>query len=391
MNENFVSLVDNLTKNHPQTIPTTTSNNAVNQQDRVVNSFFLNPLKLSETIKYINSLNINKSTRSDLPKIKFLKISVNIISPILTEIFNTFITNGFFPKSLKLAEITPIFKSGSKTDINNWRPISLLSPFSKLFETHINNNLVKFLDKNQVIYQNQFGFRENSSTDLAIINTVNEIINTLENKSINCSIFLDLAKAFNTVNHEILIKKLEKYGIRGPPLTLIENYLKDREQTTNINNYKSNRLTINVGVPQGSCLGPLLFLLYINDMHLCTKFNIKLFADDACLSLNNKNPNILEAEINKELENVNRWLQNNKLFLNYSKSHYLIFNKSKKKPKLNIFINNNLLKQQDKIKYLGILIDQKLNWKPHINKLKSNLSKTCFLLAKLKPYTNKKL
>ena len=131
-----------------------------------------------------------------------------------------------------------------------------MSPFSKLLETHIHNNLIQFFNKHDVIYKNQFGFRDNSSTDLAVINTINDIISSVENKSINCSIFLDLAKAFNTVNHDILLRKLDKYGIRGIPLLLIKNYLKDRQQITNVNHFKSDPLSINVGVPQGSCLGP---------------------------------------------------------------------------------------------------------------------------------------
>ena len=363
--------------------------NTISLQDRVSSSFFLNPLRVSETKKFINKLNSNKSTRSDLPKIKFLKMSAEIISPALTEILNRCIINGFFPDSLKLAEVIPIHKSGPKNDVNNYRPISLLSPFSKLLETHIYNNLINFLNKNDVIYHNQFGFRNNSSTDLAVINTINDLISSLENRKTTCSIFLDLAKAFNTVNHNILAQKLEKYGVRGPPLTLIKNYLKDRQQITNVNNFKSNSLKINVGVPQGSCLGPLLFLIYINDIHLITNFKVRLFADDACLSLSHTNPSSLELKVNNELEKINNWLQSNKLFLNYSKTNYLIFSKKKKKTKFSISINNNLLKQQHSAKYLGILIDDEINWKPHINNLRSSLSRSCFALSRLKNYVNK--
>ena len=282
---------------------------------------------------YIKELNHTKSTRSDLPRIIFLKMSAEIISPILTNIFNTFILNGFFPNSLKLSEIIPIYKSGPRTDINKYRPIVLLSPFSKLFETHLCNNLTNFFNKHEVINKNQFGFRKNSNTDLAVINSVNQIISAIENNSINCTIFLDLAKAFNTVNHQILLRKLDKYGVRGLPLMLIKNYLLDRKQITNVNNHKSNELKINVGVPQGSCLGPLLFLIYINDIHLASNFKINLFADDASLSMSHSDPIILESQINTELININKWLISNKLFLNYQKSNYLIFTKKKEPTK----------------------------------------------------------
>ena len=132
------------------------------------------------------------------------------------------------------------------------------------------------------------------------------------------------------------------------------------------------------------CLGPLFFIVYINDIHLASKFKIKLFADDACLSLTHKDPDTLENKVNNELININNWLHSNKLFLNYSKTNYLIFTKKKTKPKFNISINNHILKQQESIKYLGITIDQSLTWKPHIRKLQSTLSRNCYALSKLK-------
>lgn len=387
MNTNFVSLVDNLVKKFTQPISTNTVLSS-NQADRVSDVFSLKPITIAEVKRYINELNDNKSTRSDLPKIFFLKISVNIISPVITTIFNNCISNGFFPTSLKVAEIIPIYKSGSKSDINNYRPISLLSPFSKILESHVHNNLNKFFEKHKVIYNNQFGFIKDSSTELAVINSVNDIISSIDDNKINCSIFLDLAKAFNSVNHTILLDKLDKYGVRGIALQLIENYLNNRIQRTIINSHVSKNLPINVGVPQGSCLGPLLFLIYVNDMHLCTKLKLQLFADDACLSLSHEDPIYLENTVNIELINIDNWLTNNKLFLNYSKSSFLIFNKKQHQHKFQISINNNILKQNHIAKYLGITIDDNLNWKPHINDLKLSLSRNCYALCKLKNYAN---
>ena len=297
----------------------------------------------------------------------------------------------FFSNFIKNSGRDPyIYKTGPKNDINNYRPISLLSPFAKLFETHLYNNLIIFLTKNNVLYNNQFGFRSNSSTDLAVIDSINDIISSIENNLTNCSIFLDLSKAFNTVNHNILIKKLEKYGIRGLPLNLIKSYLNNRQQFTTINSYKSKNLEINVGVPQGSCLGPLFFLVYVNDMHLSCNLKIRLFADDACVSLSHKDPIILEKQINEELNKLNHWLQENKLFLNYSKSNYLIFSKRRNKTTMSISINNQILSQQSTAKYLGVTIDENLTWKPHLQNLKSTLAKSCYCLSKLRQYVNKK-
>ena len=165
-------------------------------------------------------------------------------------------------------------------------------------------------------------------------------------------------------------------------LLLIKSYLYNREQTTNVNNSKSPKLKINVGVPQGSCLGPLLFLIYINDMHLCTNLNVKLFADDACLSLSHEDPVFLEKTINTEMIKIDTWLKTNKLFLNYSKSSYLIFSKKQHKHNFKISINDNILDQQHSAKYLGVTIDDKLNWKPHLNNLKSSLSRACYAICK---------
>ena len=196
MNQNFISLVDTLINNNKYG---STEEATINQKDRTSKSFFLKPFTESEITNIINSMQINKSSRSDLPGIKFLKMSVKVIVPIITKIFNQCILDGLFPTSLKIAEVIPIFKSGSKTDMDNYRPISLLSPFSKIFETHLYNCLINFLNQNNILYGKQFGFRNASSTDLAVINTINEISTNLDNNLITCGIFLDLAKAFNFV------------------------------------------------------------------------------------------------------------------------------------------------------------------------------------------------
>ena len=195
---------------------------------------------------------------------------------------------------------------------------------------------------------------------------------------------MDLAKAFNTVDHCVLLKKLEKYGIRGDPLLLIKSFLSNRIQATKVNSFKSKELEINSGVPQGSCSGPLLVIIYINDIHLNTAFSIRLFADDASLSLSHRVPETLEDNVNKELDTIYKWLQSNKLFLNFSKTNYLIFSKKKHKYKYTIKINNHELKQEHTTKYLGITIDDTLTWKPHLHKLKTTLSRGYYVLSKLR-------
>ncbi len=333
-------------------------------------------------------MNVNKSSPSDIPKIKFLKISVEVIAPVLTKIFNLCITKGFFPDNLKLAEVVPIYKSGSKSNVINYRPISLLSPFSKIFESHIYNNLIKYFDRHKLLYRHQFGFREKSSTEFAVTQILDNINGVIQKKSIQCSVFLDLAKAFNTVNHQILLEKLRTYGVRGTPLMLLKSYLENRMQCTNVNSVKSSLRNVAHGVPQGSCLGPLLFLIYINDLPKCTRLNVTLFADDACLSFEHPDPIQLENIVNTELDKVSTWLNKSKLFINHAKSKFLIFTKKKISHCFAIKIQNINLEQAHHAKYLGITVDDKLNWKCHIAKIKNKLSKSSYIIWKLKPFVN---
>ena len=390
LNNNFISIADNLLSqnNGNSNIEHSSYNNSQYSSCKHINSFFLSPIKVEDIKNYIDSMNKNKSSRSDIPNIQFIKLSVDIIAPVISNIFNHCILKGVFPESLKIAEVIPIFKSGSKSDINNYRPISLLSPFSKIFENHIYNQLNYFIKENNIFHKLQYGFREDSSTELAVSQIVDDIIETIDNKLINCSIFLDLAKAFNTINHNILLKKLENYGIRGIPLSLIKSFLENRSQWTSVGTVKSDLKLINVGVPQGSSLGPLLFLFYINDLPLSTKLKVRLFADDACLSYQHSDATSLNNIINQELNKVSHWLHLNKLFINYSKSSYLIFNRTKLHHKFHITIDNKELQHNTSTKYLGVIIDDKLNWKPHITQLTSKLSRNCYALTKLKAYVD---
>ena len=387
LNENFVSMADKLVQERLLNINQCSKKCFYGQS--LCNSFFIEPIVESEIKRFINNMDSRKSCRSDAPKIKFLKTSVNIITPVITKIFNLCIVKGVFPDSFKLAEVVPIFKSGNKNNMNNYRPISLLSPFSKIFESYVYDQLIQYLDKNEVLYKLQYGFRKDSSTELAVTQIVDDIIDVIENNSIQCSVFLDLAKAFDTVNHDILTYKLEKYGVRGPPLLLINSFLRNRCQSTIVNSVRSSSKIIKSGVPQGSSLGPLLFLLYINDLPLCTNLKVTLFADDACLSFSDVNPVFLEKTVNTELVKVSDWLNSNKLFINYSKSNFLIFTKKRIEHKFNVILDNSVIVQSHNTKYLGIIIDDKLDWKDHITNLKSKLARSSYILNKIKPYVNK--
>ena len=389
LNDYFVSMVEDLMRGRVQECEVGKDTVRLGTVRRVQKSFFLKPITSNFIENFINKMKIRKSNRTNAPKTIFLKASSTIISPILAEIFNQFLEQGIYPQELKLAEIIPIYKSGTKLDPKHWRPINLLSPFTKIYENYLYNELLNFLNKNNVLYNLQYGFREGSSTELAVTQIVDEISKTLDNNSINCTVFLDLAKAFNTVNHEILLKKLEWYGIRGVVLNLLRSYLSQRQQYTKANGYESNTQTINSGIPQGSTLGPLLFLIYVNDLPKATNMKVRLFADDACLSLDGNDPISLEQQINQELENVVLWMKQNKLFLNFEKSNFMIFSKKlNKDANFSIKLGDVGLKRVNETKYLGVILDDKLSWEPHLKHLKNKLIRQCYALHKIKDFIN---
>ena len=194
------------------------------------------------------------------------------------------------------------------------------------------NRLLSFIKKHDVLYQKQYGFQSGKSTELAIDSLLGNVIETFEKKKNSICIFLDFAKAFDTVDHQILLKKLEHYGIRGHSLKWFESYLNERKQCVSIGNTISDVKTLTCGVPQGSILGPLLFLLYINDINKSSNLlKFLLFADDTCLSYSFKPNAKTETTINEELQKVTEWLVTNRLFLNVDKSNYLFFSLKKKR------------------------------------------------------------
>jgi hypothetical protein len=239
-----------------------------------------------------------------------------------------------------------------------------------------------------VFFSGQFGFRSNRSTSHAILLITDKIQNAIENKFIfSCGLFLDLSKAFDTVNHSIIIRKLEYYGIRGVVKDWFCSYLTDRAQYVSISDTSSDLMTITCGVPQGSVLGPLLFLLYINDFgNSATVLDFNLFADDSNLFYLHKSLQCLETDLNNQLYNVNEWLCANKLSLNIEKSNFVIFHPPQKKISypINLKINNKILEEKTSIKYLGVIIDSHLNWKDHVHELSKKISRSVGILLKLR-------
>ena len=343
----------------------------------VLESFCLLETSELEVKYHIEKIDVKKATGYDDLPAKFIKNSASLISEPLAKLFNLSITNGEYPDFLKIAKVLPIHKKGEHADMNNYRPISILSHINKIFETIISKQMKNFINKHNIFYKYQYGFRANHSTNHALIEIVDSIKLSVDDGKLAGGIFVDLTKAFDTVNHSILLEKLDNIGIRGTPNKLMESYLTNRFQYVQIGNTKSNLLPINCGVPQGSVLGPLLFIIYINDLaNCCLQGKICIFADDTAIYFECTNINELLHTGSTIMQDLDRWFTANLLTLNTDKSFFCIFRKINKSLNIpdKIEFNNKYISRAKSIKYLGITIDEFLNWDEHILNLCNSLN-----------------
>ena len=360
-----------------------------------VSSFFFQPITPAEIRLEILSIPNNKSHGLYSCPTRLMKCASDVLSHLLAEIFNSSVLLETYPAKLKMSKIIPIFKADDETEPNNYRPISLLSNFNRIFEKLMYKRMKAFINEEDILYRSQYGFREEHSTQHAIIDIVNTIQSNMDKGLFSCGVFIDLKKAFDTVDHAILLDKLNHYGFRGIINNWFSSYLQNRTQTTLAGPHISERTLTTCGVPQGSVLGPLLFLLYINDIYTCSKvLNFYLFADDSNILYADKNLKSLEQKVNAELNKLYVWLTSNKLNLNIKKSNFVIFRPYQKslsfQPKIRIFDNeknmNISLDCKNYVKYLGILIDSNLSWKIHIEYIALKISKIVGLIAKLRHF-----
>ena len=353
--------------------------------------FYLNPTNEKEISLIIDKLDNNKSTGPNSIPVDILKYNKDIFSMIFSRIANLSFNHGIFPEALKIAKVVPIFKSGNSMECSNYRPISLLSVVSKILEKLVHKRIYSFFNKNNLIYNRQFGFRPKYSTSFALLDLIEDIKKKIDNGNFVCGVFLDLKKAFDTVDHKILLDKLNHYGIRGVTNEWFRSYLFQRKQFVQVNNFKSSIKEIQCGVPQGSTLGPLLFLIYINDMN--TLFNqcvVRHFADDTNILFYNKKLKTIETVLNHELKKIVDWLRANKLSLNEIKTEFIIFRSPQKLLTTNISIKLNKFKLTPVhyVKYLGMYIDNTLSWKTHINNLSNKLARANGIISKLRHYVS---
>ena len=342
-----------------------------------LHSFFLTPVGLAELRNTLNDIKNKSSAGTDGLTLKMFSSMPECTLNHLSALINMSFEDGAFPNCLKSAIIIPLHKGGDKEQASNYRPIALLPTLSKIMERLVKKRLVSFLLKYKILTPFQFGFLSNKCTNDAMFSLFNNVYSSLNNRLVTATIFCDFSKAFDCVNHNILTNKLQYYGIRGTPLEWFKSYLNNRNQRVRVDKTVSSCKPIECGVPQGSVLGPILFLLFINDIaSLDISGKICLFADDTCFTWSSPDTTALHRTISSDLINIKTWCDSNYLCLNVSKTKVLSY----KSTLLPFQLDNTTIDVVDSVKFLGLVVDNYLKWDLHIDALAKKLSSACFAL-----------
>ena len=386
-NEYFTTIGSNLANQLPR--PLTTFDSYFDRDSLFTSTRFdFYEIETHDILPVIDSLDVKKATGFDNIPARAIKENKIIIAPILMFLINLIIQTSVFPDCLKIARVTPIFKKGEKTNRNNYRPISILSAISKIVEKVLTNQLSDFMELHDLFTESQHGFRKGRNTTGAINNLMEQLYENFNSSAITQGVFLDFSKAFDTINHQILIDKLPFYGLTFRATRVLESYLQNRKQFVMVNGHVSDMRKISVGVPQGSILGPLLFLIYINDLLKAAPIlSYILYADDT--NIFSTDPKILQNEI----INIENWCIANKLVLNYSKTFQVIFkapNKRFNSPDYIVNLSNTTLELKNETKFLGITLDSNITFKQHLVLLCQKLNLILFMMKAVRPYFDQK-
>ena len=333
-----------------------------------------------------------KSMGVDNISMLMIKMATPIIVPSLTYIFNRSLSERVFPTKWKRSKIIPIHKSGNKTLPNNYRPISILPSVSKILEKLVQMQLSDYLKRNNILSEAQSGFRKNHSTISSLLKVTDDWLTAIDRGLFTGAVFIDLRKAFDTVDPSILLQKLRSIGVSLDCLPWFASYLTDRRIFTVVNSLTSSESSIEYGVPQGSILGPLLFIIYIDDLVKHLKYcSVHLYADDTVIYYSHKDVHSIESVLNSDLQNIFKWLCNSKLSLNCDKTVSMLFGSQsmlKKCDHVNVKVNGKKIKPVHSMKYLGMVLDPCLKWDLHIDQMCIRISKLIRLLSRLRYTVN---
>jgi len=354
--------------------------------------FEIPEITVEKVLKYLKGLDTSKSTGVDNIGPRLLRISAPFISESLAYLCNLSFKEGKFPALWKEAKVKPLHKAGDHDDVNNYRPISILPVLSKLIETHVNNSIMSYLECNDLLYVNQSGFRPSHSCETALVSMIENWLKALNNGYLVGVVLIDFRKAFDLVDHDILLDKLKVYQLDCSALSWLKSYLNVRKQSVVVNNVLSDDKVVTCGVPQGSILGPLLFLLFINDLPLYTN-NVKtdLYADDTTLYDMSKSKTNLEINLTNAISKLSTWCKRNGMVINFSKTKLMLITSRQKRNQMNdahleISLNDTFLQSVTSEKILGVQVDNNLSWSNHVSSLTKKISRNVWLLSQISKY-----
>lgn len=388
-NEHFSTIGPRLAREIPSTSDEVST--YLNNFPENFNKFSFRPTTSSIVFTHLNRLSKTKSTGLDNISAKLIRECADIISGPLCDLFNKSLMSGIFPDDWKCARVIPLFKQGESLDLNNYRPISVISVVAKVFERIVYDQLYNFLSNEGIISKQQSGFRSLHSTVSALLEATDSWAFNIDRGYVNAVVFLDLKKAFDTVDHEILLTKMNQYGIQGKSLDWFKSYLTNRTQRCSVNGCLSDFTTLKCGVPQGTILGPLLFLIYINDLPNCLSFSVpRMYADDTHITYAGSDLHLIQSSISHDLEKLSKWLVSNKLTLNATKTEFMLIGSRQRlstlSDTLELSIDNVPIEKVSSVKSLGIYVDENLTWYLHVDKLCKKIASAIGAIKRVKPF-----
>lgn len=367
-NNFFLNSVTELSRNLPPISSSFTD--FLGNTPSLPNCFHWKVISIEDLVKIVAKLSNSRSMDFYWLSNNIIKKTIHAIKKPLTFVFNKCLEQGFFPDSLKVSKVIPIYKKGAKDIPQSYRPVSIVPIFSKILETVMHQQLYKYFEHSNLLSESQFGFRTGRSTTSAVLEVVNNSLQAFENKESVALSLLDLSKAFDCVPFDIIIYKLQHYGISNSACQIIISYLSNRKQFVSIKGSKSSMKDVTIGVPQGSVLGPFFFTVVMNDLPSNLSVKSVIYADDTSLFSCDKREDFLQAQINTAQNEALNWFTSNKLHCNPDKTQNLLLSLSSIEP-------------SQPVKLLGFYIDSKLSWSDHVNSVCSRISRVSFLMWKL--------